>query len=761
MKRITIIFFALTMCASIAHSQAQEKLIYFTTDKPYHAAGERLGYTIYALDRVTQKLLNDPQIVYVELFHPYGKKIIGQVLQTNGGMAQGMIILPDTLSSAEYNIAVYQKPAQAIQSPQITWKTIPIDGKNKMRKPLGKGPVLTVRAEGGVLVTGMENIVAVHLSNNGTGIQQDVIIKDRSGRHIATCSTSVNGVGSFQITPNANEIYTCESSVAGTTIRTIIPSLRGEGCVLRVDDSSIDTLRISVHGSAAYLRKKLRVKIISRGVTNVETGGIMNSSGLRLKVPTAGLLSGIAQVEVLDGEKIIATRQVMLEEKNQASVTLKTSSQDLPTRGRVRIYVSTSDHANKPARSKFNVSVYNQRYSPTDKSNIVSALKYSNLNIDTKLTPKELDDYLIASPFDTLRYKPTFANDYMNVLRGSVLEKKSGKPIADTTIIMSIVGLQQKRPILVFKKTDAQGRFEFTIPPVNGNYTVVLKVNGTNDLQSLVEYRLDQLVPMNQLPEPARSNYNFELGAAGGYFRISEENRHIANSFGAEPIKIKEANNAGFNDYVFTDFDAIYRMEDYVVLPTMQEVLSEVVTGVAVRKSKDGLRIRVMLKDQYSNKFNVPFVQEPLILIDGVPVFNTSIVAAIPTSEVQHIEVAHDHLFFDKKDIYGIISITTFNKRILYREDINQFTQSTTGFPTTIDFQFPQHGDKRGEFIDAPDLRTLLFYQPVAETDASGESVVEFFTSDDTGSFLVKVEGITEDGLPFASTMKLNVSYQR
>ena len=47
-----------------------------------------------------------------------------------------------------------------------------------------------------------------------------------------------------------------------------------------------------------------------------------------------------------------------------------------------------------------------------------------------------------------------------------------------------------------------------------------------------------------------------------------------------------------------------------------------------------------------------------------------------------------------------------------------------------------------------PDYRTTLFWKPDLITDEQGNADFSFYTSDDIGTYLVFVEGITRDGIP-------------
>jgi hypothetical protein len=66
------------------------------------------------------------------------------------------------------------------------------------------------------------------------------------------------------------------------------------------------------------------------------------------------------------------------------------------------------------------------------------------------------------------------------------------------------------------------------------------------------------------------------------------------------------------------------------------------------------------------------------------------------------------------------------------------------GFPSTKEFYSP---DYELEPRTLPDARTTLYWKPSFLTDEKGEAVVKFYTSDLSGTFVGKIEGITANGL--------------
>jgi hypothetical protein len=136
---------------------------------------------------------------------------------------------------------------------------------------------------------------------------------------------------------------------------------------------------------------------------------------------------------------------------------------------------------------------------------------------------------------------------------------------------------------------------------------------------------------------------------------VFELNEPIAEKFKAEkyPERIKEV---GDTLPFFGKADKDYLLDDYVRFPTMEEVLREFVAEVRVRKQKDKFRLEVL-----NVPYNLYFSNEPLILLDGLPVFDTNILIAMDPLKIRNIQVVAKRYYFGSKVFSGIVSFTSYD----------------------------------------------------------------------------------------------------
>jgi hypothetical protein len=136
---------------------------------------------------------------------------------------------------------------------------------------------------------------------------------------------------------------------------------------------------------------------------------------------------------------------------------------------------------------------------------------------------------------------------------------------------------------------------------------------------------------------------------------VFELNEPIAEKFAAEkyPTRIKEV---GDTLPFFGKADKDYLLDDYIRFPTMEEVLREFVLEVKVRKQKDIFRIEVL-----NVPYNVFFNNEPLVLLDGVPVFDPNLLMSIDPLKIRNIQVVSKKYYFGSNVLSGIVSFTSYD----------------------------------------------------------------------------------------------------
>lgn len=151
-----------------------------------------------------------------------------------------------------------------------------------------------------------------------------------------------------------------------------------------------------------------------------------------------------------------------------------------------------------------------------------------------------------------------------------------------------------------------------------------------------------------------------------GQFILQVQSRQSANfvfELPTPPFAVIENNGPPAAPYQYQDTtifygtpDSRYLLDDYTRFATLEEVFREFIPEVKIGKSGGSFSLQVINKP-----FKVFFDNEPLILLDGVPVFDQDKLMEIDPLKLKSIEVVARRYYLGKVLNYGIISLFSFD----------------------------------------------------------------------------------------------------
>jgi hypothetical protein len=173
----------------------------------------------------------------------------------------------------------------------------------------------------------------------------------------------------------------------------------------------------------------------------------------------------------------------------------------------------------------------------------------------------------------------------------------------------------------------------------------------------------------------------------------------------------------------------------------MEEVMREYVPGVWVRKRNGEFYFMVV-----DNINKTVFKEDPLILLDGVPVFSAQRIMKFNPLKIKRLDVV-DRLFFMGRSVFpGIVSYAT------YTGDLSEFKihpksviVNFEGLQAKRSFYSPKYDNERQRSSPNPDQRTALQWLPSVKT-TSDSATIEFYTSDVGGDYEVNIQGLSSSG---------------
>lgn len=187
-----------------------------------------------------------------------------------------------------------------------------------------------------------------------------------------------------------------------------------------------------------------------------------------------------------------------------------------------------------------------------------------------------------------------------------------------------------------------------------------------------------------------------------------------------------------------------YLLDNYTRFPVMKEVISEYVPELRFRKVEGRTMLQMILSDRLSN---VSISKDnTLVLLDGIPVFDHSKIFNYDPLRVKSLKVYEREFYIGYLSFSGIASFST------YKGDYPGLT-----FPGNVrimDYKGLEHpsrftGSEVRGGSGIPDTRSLIYWEPVFDLAAGENSEIFLQTPSYSGTFTLKIEGISAKGEAF------------
>ena len=199
--------------------------------------------------------------------------------------------------------------------------------------------------------------------------------------------------------------------------------------------------------------------------------------------------------------------------------------------------------------------------------------------------------------------------------------------------------------------------------------------------------------------------------------------------------------------------DETYYLDDFTRFQVMEEVMREYVPGVLVRKRKDGFHFVVI-----DNLHRDVLPDDPMILLDGVPIFDADKIMAFDPLKVKKLEVLTRKYYLGLLTLQGIVSYSTYKGDLAgYELDPKALSLNYEGLQLQREFYAPRYDAPAERNSRIPDQRNLLYWAPDIITDRDGKQQLDFYTSDLTGNYELVIEGTTTDGLSGSTSYTFSV----
>jgi hypothetical protein len=762
-----------------SYQTVQEKL-FVHTDRSFYLTGETMWFKLYNVDGTTHQAIDLSKVAYLELIDKDQKPVLQSKIILEKGKGKGSVFLPVTLNSGHYLVRAYTHWMKNFGPETYFEKAITL--VNPFKK-LGLKPVkdslshdIQFFPEGGHLVQGIQSTVAFKAVDKlGKGITFKGTILNQNNDTVASFRPLQLGMGHFSFTPQPNQVYRALiKDATGKVMTRPLPKVEAQGYVMHVENTG-SQLKVTVNaqltssGQNSSENPVIYLAAHTRQDIKVADMRMLNQGTASFVVDKKALGEGVSHFTIFnDNRQPVCERLFFKKPTQQVLIDAQTDQSQYPTRKKVNVDLLAHDFTGKPAMADMSVSVYQiDSLQPVDPSDIASYLwltselkgaiespeyyfKNSGIEVEEAIDNLVLTQGWRRFGWERLGQKTApafeFIADYVGHHKpGKVGQSQTGAPAADVTVYFSAPG----KPIaLAGARSNAKGLVQFEMKDFYGAKDIILQTNNQRDST----YKLELLNPFSEqssglrLPEFDLSqsfkdqilSRSVDMQAQNAYFQ-EKNNRFRLPKIDSVPF--------------YGEASEKYMLETYTRFIVMEEVLREYVPGVAVRIRKGGFHLMVL--DEPHRLF---FPESPLILMDGIPVFDINKFMAFSPLKIKTLDVVTNRYVLGPLVFEGIINCTTYKGDLAgYPLDPRALVLEYEGLQLQREFYAPRYDTPQQTQSRLPDFRNLLYWSPDAQTNDQGKHSFDFYTSDQEGKYAVVVQGITAGGQAASKTVTIEV----
>src|SRR6478735_1131427 len=743
--------------AVIATSNAplREK-IYAHTDKNFYVAGEVLWFKLYDVADGSFQPLYLSNIAYVELLNASQKPVLKATVALQNGAGNGSFYLTSSIASGNYIFRAYTNWMKNLGADVFFQKQITVVNTltqlTKMPAADSVNYEIGFFPEGGDLVTGIQSKVGVKVTDQyGKGLDCNGNIVDENNRAVASFSTVKFGMGSFYFIPLEDHLYNAVININGRKVTKPLPPAKQTGYVIHVSPVAGDQLSVSVNSTNKSAQTIYIASYNNKSITNV-LQVVSNNGNAVFNLNKNNLPAGISQLVVFDMNKQPVCERMLFTKPGSLPLKLAVDKDAFEKRSEVKLNITGSDSAN------LSMAVYLfDSLQTIDESNILNYLWLTSALKGRIESPayyfdhtgneadSALENLLLTqgwSKFKNAQQTVTvFAPEREgHIIEGKVTEKTTGLPAKDIRVYLSIPGkyfrfatdVSNDSGKVVFDIKDFYGSGELVVQTEKKDSMYRVEIADpfyaqagsiTAEAFSLTEASLQQL-----------SRYNLAMQVQNAY-SIKQLNTFASpfidsNAFYGKP-------------------DATYYLDNYVRFNTMEEVLREYIVGINVRLRQGNYSLVSI-----DPRKHAMFENNPLVLIDGVPVFDMNKLIAYNPLKIKRADVLNKKYYINSLIAEGIVSYATYKGDLDgFQFDAGTIELSYDGLQIEREFYSPQYSTTDAKNSRLPDYRNVLYWNP----SVSGDGATSFYTSDIKGKYIVIVQGINTNGKAGYATVKFEV----
>jgi hypothetical protein len=716
-------------------------------NQPEYAPGDTAWFSASYLTAHNYRGIGGRMIINMDLVDEKGKIVTHQKIGVHNGFGHSQLPFSPTLKAGIYTVVAYNDWMKNYDSSFFFYKKIAIAHRSN-----GPHAIKTIKVfpEGGSLIAGVQNKVVV-TGNPGA----EISLRNRGGWPETRCRVDSAGFGVLYITPSSDEEYSVSDNTGRKT--KLMRAVNDKVALMVTVPERTKPIRVvmQITEGAPTLRDNFDIVLSNHDIIEYSARVRFDSRNVSvITIPQENLLPGISRLTIFRNQQhVAAERLIFVPPVSEPQVKISLDKEVYQPREKVTVTIRATNSSGVAVDSKLSCTVTaGDTFTKSGRENSLSEMLYLRGDLPVgqamnmiNTNSNVLDNYLITETWRRFSWEDVlygakkktipFARELF--LTGKVKRINNNKPFPDSTLIAFFLPHNNQT---YFEYLDAEGSFDlplsfdfFNVEDVF--YKVVTRNREVGDVVVELPSRgnYGRLINLSQQTDQRPTRYSEFKKRKNEIDRAYNTSRNFKSSVN---------NNRSIEELFTADFSV--NLRDYLLFPTMEETLREVVPALE-RRVKQGKSVVRMIRSELGA---VPD-HDPIYFIDGVLTDNTEYFLSLNPKDVSTIKIINTLEKLQKLGPVGINGVVLVETLIANNADnvpVASASFKATGLNQELTFS--QGRNTSAGRTRIPKLATALYWNPEIATSGQREFTFSFFTPDNTGLFTIQVSGITSEGEP-------------
>jgi len=705
--------------------------------------GDTVFFSVqYLLGNNTQVAGQD--VLYLDVVSSEAKIKHRTRFKVKDGFAYNQIRLPEDLDPGIYKFYIYSEWMKNFGVDTFYHTSFSVTNSNNIISYSPRQTQLAVLPEGGKLTNGVVNYVYA-IGSPG----ELIVLKSQNGEMVDSTKLNAAGVGNFQFVPAKNMQYLIE----GTENRTIRLKGNNDGVGFHLTQYNHEwVIELQLPANSIWSNRNLYLITVAKDKIINKHRVKFDQLKFSVVLPALADSQSIHHVYLLSDSGEEVAQRIFIPNTNSPPVKINMRlQQNVKQRQPYTFGIDILDENDLRVNAHIAVVVtqkqlFNEeKYVPSYLKQIGSTFEWAKNHVGHY--SQYLNEYLatqLSQRFnwkningnEPMPYKYTFKNDV--VIKGKLVPKQGEKIAPDSTRVIAFL----QKNVIGYETVAIKG--DFTLP-------LTFDFWDQDEVFIMLRYRDKNLDPEYSIQIEDDTSKFFQLDDTkvleqpDGYGLYQKKRNLIDKSYSyfTKSRALNDSQNSlnHLFEEEFPPVDNTTKLADYIVFPTMDDLLKEVVTFVQLKRKNDEATVRLFYRYEKSVIF---YKHDPLYIIDGVMTSDTDYFLGLKPENLLTIKAINNPNKLAQLGPLGHAGVIFVESKSGNLGDkLRSKLFIITGLSKPMEFSDEKWIKEIP--LSIPDLRATLYWMPLTKFAGSSFEAT-FNSSDDIGKMSIKVIGFTPNG---------------